>query len=154
MTSQCICKRWVLGRWSFVALLLGQLGCASSPGGAEPQGGTEPAAANPRAAGPARCVTLEVQNQSRVGVTVFLVWASSARRRLSRLSINERKVIRLPYRNEQLSLQFEAEAGVGGGAPRNLTSNGVSPTPGDRIEIVYRAQGPGPLRRVGTAPCG
>ncbi len=147
MTSQRVRNLWVVGRWSFVALLLSQLACASSSGGAEPPGGTEPAAANPRAAGPARCVTLEVQNQSLRGVTVWLVWENSARRRLSRLTINDRDVFRLPYRNEQLSLQFEAEGGA------NHTTNGVLPVPGDRIEVVYRVQGPGPLRRVGTARC-
>ncbi len=147
MTSQRIRKGWVFGRWSFVALLLGQFACASSSGDAEPPGGAEPAAADSQAADPARCVTLEVQNLSLRGVTVYLVWENSARRRLSRLTINDRDVFRLPYRNQQLSLEFEASGGA------RQTTNGVLPVPGDRIEIMYRISGPGPLRRVGTARC-
>ena len=147
MSSQRVRKSWVAGGWSILAIVLGPLGCASS-GGGEPPGGNEPAEADPQRAGPARCVTLEVQNQSMRGVTVYLVWENSARRRLARLSINDRDTFRLPYRNEQLSLQFEAE---GGG---RHTTNGISATPGDRIEIVYRVQGPGPLRRTGVARCG
>ncbi len=148
MSCQRVSKSWVAGGWSILAIVLGQLGCASSGGGEAP-GGTEPAEADPQAARPARCMTLEVQNQSLRGVTVYLVWENSARRRLARLSINDRDTFRLPYRNERLSLQFEAE-GSGG----THTSNGVSPTPGDRIEIVFRTQGPGPLRAVGVASCG
>ena len=147
MTFQCVCQRWVLGRWSFVALVLSQLACASSSGGTEPPGGPEPAAANPPPADTARCVTLEVQNLSLRGVRVWLVWENSARRQLGRLTINDREVFRLPFRNERLSLQFESSGGA------RHTSNGVLPVPGDRIEIVFRVQGPGPLRRVGTARC-
>ena len=147
MCSRRVSKSWVAGEWLALVIVLGALGCASSAGG-EPPSETDPAAANPRAAGPARCVTVVVQNQSLRGVAVYLVWENSARRRLARLSISDRDTFRLPYRSDLLSLQFEAD---GGG---QHTSNGVSPTPGDRIEIVYGAQGPGPLRRVGTARCG
>ena len=147
MNFERVNKSWIVGGWSILAIVLGQLGCASS-GGGEPTSGADPAA-DREVAGPARCVTLEVQNQSVRGVTVYLAWETSARRRLARLSINDRDTFRLPYRNERLSLQFEAE-GNGG----NHTSNGVSPTPGDRIEIVFRTQGPGPLRTVGVASCG
>ena len=146
MVSQRVGKSRGAGGWLILAIVLGASGCASSGGGESP-GEAEPEAANPRAAGPARCVTVVVQNQSMRGVAVYLVWENSARRRLARLSINDRDTFRLPYRSELLSLQFEADGG------RNHTSNGVSPLPGDRIEIVYGAQGPGQLRRVGTARC-
>ena len=95
-------KSWVAGGWSIIAIVLGQLACASSPGGAEPAAGARPAAA-----GPAMCVMVEIQNQSVRGVTVWVEWEKSAPRRLDRLSINDRDVYQLPFRNAQLNLRFQ-----------------------------------------------
>ena len=124
-------------------MVLGQLACASSPGGTDPAAGAEPVAA-----GPAMCVTVEIQHQSVRGVTVWVEWENSAPRRLDRLSINDRDVYQLPFRNAQLNLRFQQE-----GASQVEHTNPVLPTPGDRIEIVYRQSGPGPLRRIGPARC-
>ena len=129
-------------RWSVVVLLLGPLGCASSSGGSQQSGEAEAPAG-----GPAMCFTLEVRNNSsqRVMVTIGGVG------RLGSLSTNDRDVYVLPYRNAQLRVRFELQTGLGGAS----ISNPVSPTPGDKIEIVFRGPtfGPGTLRRVGKARC-
>ena len=104
VSLQRVSKSWIAGGWSILGIVLGQLACASSPGGTEPAAGAEPAAA-----GPAMCVTVEIQNQSVRGVTVWVEWENSAPRRLDRLSINDRDVYQLPFRNAQLNLRFQQE---------------------------------------------
>ena len=124
--------------WPVVLLAMGALGCASSSGGAERE-----------VSGPAMCLSLEIQNTALVGVQVWIEWEDRAPRQLGRLSISDRDVYEIPFRNAQLNLRFQRE----GGGTEVQSSNPVFPQPGDRIEIVYRVSGPGPLRRIGTTDC-
>ncbi len=124
--------------WLVVALPLALPACGSSR--ADPDEGPRPTADE--------CVVVEVQNTSLVGVTVWTKWEDRPARRQGRVSLNEREVYQLPFRNAQLNLQFQPDGGTG-----RVSSNAVLPTPGDRIDIVYRNNGPSPLRRVGPAQC-
>jgi len=126
---------------SVIALVLVQAACASSPS-AEP-------AAEPANEGSTNCVIIEVQNTSLFGASVWVVWENSPARRLGRLSLSERRVFVLPFRNTPLRLRFEPE----GGSQVVYVTNEELPTPGVRFTVIYRINGPGPLLRVGNTRC-
>ncbi len=118
-------------------LLAGLTACASSGNQEDEQ-----------TPGPANCIVVEVQNTSLTGVTVWTQWENRTPRRQGRVSLNGRRVYTLPFRNAIFNLQFQAE-----GQTVREGTNVILPQPGDRIDIVYRNDGPGQLRRIGPARC-
>ncbi len=114
-------------------------GCAG--GGPEPPGPAPGETA-------ADCIHIEVQNTSLTGVTIWIQWANRSPQRMGRLSVSARRVYELRFRNNEVLVQFQADGGAG-----RISSNPMLATPGDRLDIVYRNTGPGPLRRTGVARC-
>lgn len=133
-------KRTFATHLTLIALGATMTACASSGAPTTPR----PA----RNEGIPDCIAIEIQNTSLQGVAVWAEWDGSAGRRLGRLGLSARRSFRVRFRNAEVFLLFQRD-----GASGFTRSNSILPVPGDRLDIVYRQNGPGNLRRSGVTRC-